>query len=120
MKKETYIIAIIEVILLIISLLQMFVFKSFSYPIYLIVLGVVLATAYFLLHFDKRKERLSKDVILVISITVLSYWLITYVIGYFSGFLLNSYQRSFFGILKNVFYGFGLIVITEFLRHIFL
>lgn len=120
MKKETYIIAIIEVILLIISLLQMFVFKSFSYPIYLIVLGVVLATAYFLLHFDKRKERLSKDVILVISITILSYWLITYVIGYFSGFLLNSYQRSFFGILKNVFYGFGLIAITESLRHIVL
>ena len=120
MKKDAYMISIVEVIVLIISLLQMFVFKTFSYPIYLLVLLGVLIAAYFLLHFDKRKERLSKDVILVISITVLSYWLITYVIGYFSGFLLNSYQRSFFGILKNVFYGFGLIAITESLRHIVL
>lgn len=120
MKRETYIITIIEVLLLVISLLQMFVIKSFSYPIYLLVLGLVLVGAYFLLKFDKRKERLSKDVILIISISVLLYWLITYIIGYFTGFLLSSYQRSFLGILKNVFYGFGLIIIIELLRHIIL
>lgn len=120
MKRETYIITIIEVLLLVISLLQMFVIESFSYPIYLFVLGLVLIGAYFLLKFDKRKERLSKDVILIISISVLLYWLITYIIGYFTGFLLSSYQRSFLGILKNVFYGFGLIIIIELLRHIIL
>ena len=120
MKKEAYIIAVIEVLLLIISLLQMFVFKSFNYFVYLLVLFIVLAVVYYFLHFDRRKERLAKDVILIISIAVLLYWLVTYVIGYFSGFLLSSYQRSFFGILKNVLYGFGLIIITELLRHIVL
>ena len=120
MKKETYMILLIEALLLIISLLQMFVFKSFSYPIYLLVLGIVLLGSYFLLKFDKRKERLSKDIILIVSIAVLLYWLIIYIVGYFSGFLLNSYQRSFFGITKNVLYGFGLIFILEVFRHMFL
>ena len=120
MKKETYMILLVEVLLLIISLLQMFVFKSFSYPIYLLILGVVLIGSYFLLKFDRRKERLSKDIILIVSIAVLLYWLIIYIVGYFSGFLLNSYQRSFFGITKNVLYGFGLIAILEVFRHMFL
>ena len=120
MKRETYIILIIEVLLLVISLLQMFVFKSFSYFIYLGLMFIVLIISYFLLKLDKRKERLSKDIILIISISVLLYWLVTYVVGYFTGFLYNSYQRSFLGIVKNLFNGFCLISIIEIFRHMFL
>ncbi len=120
MKKETYIITIIEVLLLIISLFQIYVAKSFSFPIYLFVLFVILGISYFFLGFDKRKERLSKDILLIIGIVVLLYWLIIYVVGYFSGFLMNSYQRNFLGITKNLTYGFGLIVSCEMMRHIFL
>ena len=57
---------------------------------------------------------------LIIGIVVLLYWLIIYIVGYFSGFLMNSYQRSFFGITKNVLYGFGLIASSEMFRHMFL
>ena len=120
MKKETYIIAFIEVLLLIISLFQIYVVKSFSYPIYLLILFVILGISYYFLKFDKRKERLSKDIMLIIGIVVLLYWLIIYIVGYFSGFLMNSYQRSFFGITKNIIYGFGLIASSEILRHMFL
>lgn len=120
MKKDAYMISIVEVIVLIISLLQMFVFKSFSYPVYLILLFGVLVLSYFLLKFDRRKERLSKDIILIVSIAVLLYWLVIYIVGYFSGFLINSYQRSFWGISKNLFFGFGLIIITELIRHMLL
>ena len=120
MKKETYIIAVIEVLLLIISLFQIYVVKSFSYPIYLLILFVILGISYYFLKFDKRKERLSKDIMLIIGIVVLLYWLIIYIVGYFSGFLMNSYQRSFFGITKNIIYGFGLIASSEILRHMFL
>ena len=120
MKKDAYMISIVEVIVLIISLLQMFVFKSFSYPVYLILLFGVLVLSYFLLKFDRRKERLSKDVVLIVSIAVLLYWLVIYIVGYFSGFLINSYQRTFWGISKNLFFGFGLIIITELIRHMFL
>ena len=120
MKKETYIIAIIEVLLLIISLFQIYVVKSFSYPIYLLILFVILGISYYFLKFDKRKERLSKDVLLIIGIVVLLYWLIIYIVGYFSGFLMNSYQRSFLGITKNILYGFGLISSSEIMRHMFL
>lgn len=120
MKKETYIIAVIEVLLLIISLFQIYEVKSFSYPIYLLILFVILGISYYFLKFDKRKERLSKDIMLIIGIVVLLYWLIIYIVGYFSGFLMNSYQRSFFGITKNIIYGFGLIASSEILRHMFL
>lgn len=120
MKKETYIIAVIEVLLLIISLFQIYVVKSFSYPIYLLILFVILGISYYFLKFDKRKERLSKDIMLIIGIVVLLYWLIIYIVGYFSGFLMNSYQRSFFGVTKNILYGFGLIASSEILRHMFL
>ena len=120
MKKETYIIAVIEVLLLIISLFQIYVVKSFNYPIYLLILFVILGISYYFLKFDKRKERLSKDVLLIIGIVVLLYWLIIYIVGYFSGFLMNSYQRSFLGITKNILYGFGLISSSEIMRHMFL
>ena len=120
MKKETYIIAVIEVLLLIISLFQIYVVKSFNYPIYLLILFVILGISYYFLKFDKRKERLSKDILLIIGIVVLLYWLIIYIVGYFSGFLMNSYQRSFFGITKNILYGFGLIASSEVMRHMFL
>ena len=120
MKKETYIIAVIEVLLLIISLFQIYVVKSFSYPIYLLILFVILGISYYFLKFDKRKERLSKDVLLIIGIVVLLYWLIIYIVGYFSGFLMNSYQRSFLGITKNILYGLGLISSSEIMRHMFL
>ena len=120
MKKDAYMISIVEVIVLIFSLLQMFVFKSFSYPVYLILLFGVLVLSYFLLKFDRRKERLSKDVVLIVSIAVLLYWLVIYIVGYFSGFLINSYQRTFWGISKNLFFGFGLIIITELIRHMLL
>jgi signal peptidase len=120
MKKETYIITVIEVLLLIISLFQIYVVKSFSYPIYLLILFVILGISYYFLKFDKRKERLSKDVLLIIGIVVLLYWLIIYIVGYFSGFLMNSYQRSFFGITKNILYAFGLISSSEIMRHMFL
>ena len=120
MKKDAYMISIVEVIVLIISLLQMFVFKSFSYPVYLILLFGILVLSYFLLKFDRRKERLSKDVVLIVSIAVLLYWLVIYIVGYFSGFLINSYQRTFWGISKNLFFGFGLIIITELIRHMLL
>ena len=120
MKKDAYMISIVEVIVLIIILLLMFVFKSFSYPVYLILLFGVLVLSYFLLKFDRRKERLSKDVVLIVSIAVLLYWLVIYIVGYFSGFLINSYQRTFWGISKNLFFGFGLIIITELIRHMLL
>ena len=120
MKKETYIIVVIEVLLLIISLFQIYVVKSFNYPIYLLILFVILGISYYFLKFDKRKERLSKDILLIIGIVVLLYWLIIYIVGYFSGFLMNSYQRSFFGITKNILYGFGLIASSEVMRHMFL
>ena len=120
MKKETYIITIIEVLLLIISLFQIYVVKSFSFPIYLLVLFVIFGIGYFFLKLDKRKERLSKDILLIIGIAVLLYWLIIYIVGYFSGFLMNSYQRSFLGISKNLLYGFGLISSCELMRHMFL
>ena len=120
MKKETYIITIIEVLLLIISLVQMYIVKSFSFPIYLLILFVVLGISYFFLKIDKRKERLSKDILLITGISILLYWLIIYIVGYFSGFLMNGYQRSFAGISRNVLFGLGLIVSTELMRHMFL
>ena len=119
MKKETYIIVIIEILLLIISLIQIYLVKSFKFPVYLFVLLIIFGISYFLLKIDKRKERITKDILLIIGIAILLYWLIIYIVGYFSGFMMNSYQRSFIGITRNVFYGLGLIVICELIRHMF-
>lgn len=120
MRKNTKKILLIELIIALVSLIEFFVIKEYNYFLYLFLLLGIFILGIFTLKFNMRKERITNDVLLVISISVLSYWLIIYLVGYFSGFAYNAYSKSFIGITKNILSDLILIIVIELLRNLVL
>ena len=115
MGKESSRILLIEIILLIISFWGLLT-SHFNLLLYNILLIVPLMTSLFLLGIYKRGERLTKDSALLLLIGSISYYLITYIIGYFSGFLRTSYSHNLGSVFYNVLLWGSFIVITELIR----
>lgn len=116
MQKESHRILLIELLLTVIAIVQIFLAEKFVMTVYLASLFVVGLIAFFLIGYKKREERYSKDVLLVLIVGCISYYLITYIIGYFSGFMTTGYSRSFSGMFKNIMSSLLLIIIIEFIR----
>lgn len=108
----------IEAVLLVLALLNVFVFKIANPYVISGVLLAFLIVSFILLGFEKDNFRYKKDVLLNIIITLLIYYFITYFLGLFTGFLKSSYSLKFINILKNVFPMFLVIVVSELLRYI--
>ncbi len=115
MGKESSRILLIEILLLIAGVWGL-VTTQFNLLIYLIILLFPLVTSLLLLGVEKRGERLTKDSLLILLIGSISYYLITYIIGYFSGFLRTGYSHSISGIIYNVGLWSIFIIFTEVMR----
>lgn len=117
MRKDSIKILSIEILLVIIAIVFFFI-KTFNLIIYSIVLFILLLVGIKLLGFSRRRNIYNKDVLSVIIITMLSYYLIIYIVGYFTGFLNTVYNHSVLGIIYNVFTMLIFIVIIELIRKV--
>jgi len=115
MGKESSRVLLIEILLLIVGVWGIVTFH-FNLLIYLILLLFPLVTSLLLLGVEKRGERLTKDSLLILLIGSISYYLITYIIGYFSGFLRTGYSHNIGNIIYNVGLWSLFIIITEVMR----
>ena len=89
MKKESQRILLIESLLAIIVICTFFIIKGFNMLVYLAILLIPLGLSIWLLGFHQREERASKDILLTIMIWIILYYLITYILGYFTDFKRN-------------------------------
>ena len=71
-----------------------------------------------LIGYQKNKSMIEKDVILSIIAFIIFYYLVTYIIGYFTGFTKSIYAHDFKTILYNIFPVIMLIISSEVLRYI--
>ncbi len=117
MRNESSRILLIEILLLIVSLWGLFT-SQFNLLLYLILLIVPLVLTIYLLGVEKRGERLTKDSLLILLIGSISYYLITYIIGYFSGFLRSGYSHDLGSIIYNISLWSIFVIIIEFIRGI--
>ncbi len=117
MRDESSRILLIEILLLIVSLWGLFT-SQFNLLLYLILLIVPLVLTIYLLGVEKRGERLTKDSLLILLIGSISYYLITYIIGYFSGFLRSGYSHDLGSIIYNISLWSIFVIIIEFIRGI--
>lgn len=115
MRRESSRILLIEILLLIISLWGLFT-NHFNLLLYLVLLLIPLITSLFILGVEKRGERLAKDSLLLLLIGSISYYLITYIMGYFTGFLRSGYSHSIGSILYNVGLWSLFIIFVEVIR----
>lgn len=89
----------------------------FSQNVLLIVNIIIMIATYFLVGFQKDKSIVEKDVILMILIGLLSYYIIVYLFGLFIGFSANIYRLEIRNILLNTVPVILSIISFELLRY---
>ena len=116
MKKESNRIILIEIILFLIAISFFLLIDSFNIITLSLILLIPLISSYFLLGKLKRKETRSVDILLIIISYTLLYYLITYALGYYSGFVKSSYNHNIIPLITNIGGSLCFIVIVEYIR----
>ena len=118
MKSQYFKFLLIELLLVIFSFFQFFVLKQYNIYLYILELLSIFVVIRFLYKFDKKKYYNQKESFLIIIIMCLLYYFITYLLGFFVGFVRTVYSTTFIGMFKNVFFSISFILILEFLREV--
>ena len=105
-----------EVILIFTSLFSLLVLKI-NYNVYLLSLTLSSIAFYFLFKPEKRKERFSNEILIIIIVSVLLYYSLTFLVGLFWGVYYTPYSKSLLGILRNIVLGLILIISIESIRN---
>ena len=114
MKHSTKMI-LIEIGIIFASLFCL-LFFNINYYIYLLTLAISAIAIHFLLKTDKREERFNTEIILIIVISLLFYYAITYFFGFFTGFYYSTYSKSILGIIRNIVFALIIIFSIENIR----
>ncbi len=116
--NKNKLIYILQFILIIILILNTFLFKITNlYEIAGIIL-IFLVLFIYAIGFKKDNFRYKKDIFLNILIILLIYYFTTYFLGIFFGFVKTSYSLSIINIIKNIFPVILLIILSELLRYV--
>lgn len=119
MKKSCKIVLIVELLISFFLILNFFipnVFNSYIYVLFLLGIGLVL---FAFLGFDTKKNIYQKRVLTNILIVLVTYFLVTYLIGLIVGFNKTVYNGfSTTNIFKNILPTVLIIILTELIRFI--
>ena len=115
MKKSYKILITTELISILILLLLIHLSINIYYIIAFIFLKLLLLVKYF--GIEKKNDRYQKENMLNILIIIFAYYLVTYLIGIFVGFVQSSYILKFKSIIQNVFPILMIILLSELLRY---
>ena len=118
MKKQFISILVVELLLIVFSLLQFIFLKQFDTYLYIVEVLIIFVVLRLLFNKEKKANYQKNEALLIILISCLSYYAITYISGFFIGFVYSTYSREILGILKNVFFGSLFIFVIENIRHI--
>ena len=118
MKKQYMKFLSIELFLLLFSLFHFIFLRQINTNLYLFEIIVIYALLRLLFKIDRKENFQLKEEILVILIICCGYYAVTYILGFFIGFVYTTYSTRFLGILRNVFYSVSFIVLFEFIREI--
>lgn len=108
----------IEIFLIIFALLNFFFAKYIGNILYFVGLFIITAVLMYYNRVERRNEKDKKDLLLIILISCLTYYILIYLAGIFVGFVYTTYSRSPFGMLRNIVSCIFLVVLIEILREI--
>jgi signal peptidase I len=114
MKKSYLKIIFIELLTIILLSYNILKFKFNNYYYLIIYFIIIFGLLYLLLGFEKDKYRFKKDIILNLLIYSISYLLLTYIMGVFTGFVRNG---SWLSIIHDLLPYFSLIIVSELVRY---
>ena len=117
--KKTYIkLYIVEFIMLLAIILNNFVLNNDGKII--MFLALMFGSLLYLVGFEKDKHLNKTDIIQIIVIYSVTYLVITYIIGFFIGYLKNAYNLDFMSIIKNISPVVIIMLLEELIRYIIL
>ncbi len=108
----------IEIFLIIFALFNFFFARRFSSILYYVGLLIITLVLMKFNKVERRNEKDKRDLLLIILISCLAYYIITYLGGLFVGFVYTTYSKSPLGMLRNIFSCFVMVVLIEVIREI--
>lgn len=117
MKKSEKKILTVEIILILTFIFNIFVLKNSNQYLIATVLAIALALLYLMVGFEKDNLKLKRDLLMTTLIYVISYYILTYILGIFFEFLRSPYSLSLVTFLQNVTPVLVFIFAKELLRY---
>lgn len=117
MKKSEKKILTVEIILILTFIFNIFVLKNSNQYLIATVLAIALALLYLMVGFEKDNLKLKRDLLMTTLIYVISYYILTYILGIFFEFLRSPYSLSLVTFLRNVTPVLVFIFAKELLRY---
>ena len=102
MKKSEKKILTVEIFLILTFIFNIFVLKNSNQYLIATVLAIALALLYLMVGFEKDNLKLKRDLLMTTLIYVISYYILTYILGIFFEFLRSPYGLSLVTFLRNV------------------
>jgi len=116
-KKSEKKILTVEIILILTFIFNIFVLKNSNQYLIATVLAIALALLYLMVGFEKDNLKLKRDLLMTTLIYVISYYILTYILGIFFEFLRSPYGLSLVTFLRNVTPVLVFIFAKELLRY---
>lgn len=117
MKKSEKKILAVEIILILTFIFNIFVLKNSSQYLIAIILAIALVLLYLMVGFEKDNLRLKRDLLMTTLIYVISYYIVTYILGIFFEFLRSPYSLGLVTFLRNVTPVLVFVFAKELLRY---
>ena len=120
MKYQYFKLLFIELFLIAFSFFHFFFIKQLNQIYYVVELILLLLIIRSINKIDKKENYRKNEITLLIVISVLVYYIVTYFSGFFLGFVYSTYSRSIGGIIRNVVTSSLMILTIEYMRDIIL
>jgi len=120
MKRNYIILLVVEVILLLFLVFNIFISGIFTYTNinYVLLWIITLTTIITMVGLKKDKHIYKLDVMQMIFIYSISYLILTYILGLFFGFMKSPYSSELINIIKNMTPILIILVCQELIRYI--
>ncbi len=108
----------IELFLILFSFFHFIFLKHLNINLYLLEILLIYVLLRVLCRIDRKENFQSRLQLLIILIVCFGYYALTYMSGFFLGFVYTTYSTRLLGMARNVFYSAAFIVLFEFMREI--
>ena len=119
MRKASNIHLLQIIIMIILSILNILVFNIDNLYIFAIILFILNLSSYIFCGYERNNYRYKKDLLIVLISNIIIFFMVTYFIGIFVGFLKNQYSTYIVNIIHNTLPYILIIVLREFFRYLF-
>lgn len=116
MKYQFKKIAFVELFLIVFALFHFFVIRNIHSWFLLLEFVILSLGVYKIVGTERREERAKKDLLLVLLVGTIAYYVFIYFLGFFLGFVYSTYSHTILGVFRNVVLSFLFIVTIEMMR----